>query len=98
MKLLAYFDDFLENTVNLNQTRLDQLDSHVNAILTYIAADPVMGPRYKRSVPQGSWAHRTIIKPLPNDEFDADFLLLLEEDPEWSASPKTYRLTDSGWF
>lgn len=90
MKLLSYFDDFLKDTVNLNQTRLDQLDSHVKAILKHLEADPVIGVRYKGYVPQGSWAHRTIIKPLPNDEFDADFLLSLEEDPEWTKSPKRY--------
>ncbi len=32
MKLLAYFSAFLTNTVNLNQTRLDQLDDRVAAI------------------------------------------------------------------
>lgn len=90
MKLLDYFDGFLTDVVNLNQTRLDQLDSRVDAIVAFLKADTVIGTRYENHIPQGSWAHRTIIRPLPDKEFDADFLLLIEEDSEWSKEPKVY--------
>jgi len=90
MKLLSYFDAFLPNTVNLNQTRLDQLDGRVDSIVTALKDDDVIGELIEDHIPQGSWAHRTIIKPLNNHEFDADFLLLLTEVPEWSTNPKVY--------
>lgn len=32
MKLTAYFRDFMNNTVNLEQKHLDELDTHVGAI------------------------------------------------------------------
>ncbi len=35
MKHVRSFNDFLRNTVNLNQTRIDQLDSHADAIENY---------------------------------------------------------------
>jgi hypothetical protein len=91
MKLLSYFTAFLDNTVNLNQTRLDQLDARVGAIVSYLKADEGIGPLLVDHIPQGSWAHRTIIRPVqPNDEFDADFLVLLNEVEEWSAHPTQY--------
>ena len=40
------------------------------------------------AIPQGSWAHETIIQPGPNLEFDADFLLQLDEVTDWS--PRQY--------
>ena len=90
MKLLDYFDAFLRDTVNLNQSRLDDLDARVQSIVAEIGLDDVIGPRLIKHIPQGSWAHKTIIKPLPGREFDADFLLHLEEDADWSADPKRY--------
>jgi hypothetical protein len=70
---------FLDKTVNLNQSRLDDLDSRVTAIMNCLRKDPTLGPLVKTHVRQGSWAHRTIIKPLPGDEFDADILLHLAQ-------------------
>ena len=32
MKHVQFFNDFLKYTVNLNQSRIDQLDSHADAI------------------------------------------------------------------
>jgi hypothetical protein len=84
MKHIDYFAAFLRDTVNLNQTRLDLLDDRVDVILAALKADEELGPLVLDHIPQGSWAHRTIIKPLPDKEFDADFLLLLEEQPGWS--------------
>lgn len=84
MKLIDYFRAFLTDTVNLNQARLGQLNERVAAIVSALRADPHLGPIVVDHIPQGSWAHRTIIKPLPGKEFDADFLLLIEEQPGWS--------------
>jgi hypothetical protein len=81
---------FLGKTVNLNQSRLDNLDSRVTAIMNCLKDDPAFGPRVKTYLRQGSWTHRTIIKPLPGDEFDADILLHLEENREWKENPRAY--------
>ncbi|MES2210157.1 MAG: nucleotidyltransferase [Chloroflexota bacterium] len=90
MKLIDYHRAFLVNTVNLNQTRLDLLQSRVESIYAAAAMDDVLGPFVEEYIPQGSWAHRTIIKPLGNREFDADILLKITERPEWADDKKKY--------
>lgn len=91
MTIAAAFNALLTNVVNLNQARLDLLDARVAAIVDELKEDAVIGPMYQDYIPQGSWAHRTIIRPVGEfDEFDADFLLLLTENTEWSREPKTY--------
>lgn len=88
MKLLAYFKEFLEGTVNLNQARIDQLDARVEAISNCLRSDAEIGRLVVDVIPQGSYAHKTIIRPLPNREFDADILLHLAEQTGWA--PKDY--------
>lgn len=90
MKLIRHFDYFLRNTVNLDETRLQHLKESSEAVYEALKNDERFGPLIKRMIPQGSWAHATIIRPLPGHEFDADFLLELEEVDEWSEHPKTY--------
>ncbi len=90
MRLDDHFDVLLKDTVNLSQLRLDTLDSRVTAIYNALKDDSELGPYVLGKIPQGSWAHRTIINPVGGKEFDADFMLLLEENPDWSVSPKTY--------
>ena len=77
MKHERYFDDFLKNHVNLNQTRLDRLNRRVETI-TNILKDKLYD--YRKYSPQGSFAHGTIIKPVQdNDEFDADILVFIKD-------------------
>jgi len=90
MQLADYFDVLLKDTVNLRQFKLDLLSDRVDAIYKALKADDEVGSLILDKLPQGSWAHRTIINPVGNNEFDADFMLLLEEKPEWSDSPRTY--------
>ena len=45
-----------------------------------------MARTFSRSQTQGSAAHKTIIKPVGNKEFDADMVVYLDENDEWSAS------------
>jgi hypothetical protein len=85
-----YHRSFLVNTVNLNQTRLDLLQSRVESIYAAAAMDAVLGPFVEEYIPQGSWAHQTIIKPVGNREFDADILLKTTERPEWADDKKKY--------
>jgi hypothetical protein len=90
MQLADHFDLLLKDTVNLSQFKLDTLDDRVTAIYNALKADAELGPYVLDKIRQGSWAHRTIINPVGENEFDADFMLLLDENPEWSCNPKTY--------
>lgn len=90
MRMTASFNAFMTDTVNINKTRLDQLDVSVPAIFDALHADVEIGSIVLDYDPQGSWPHGTIIKPADGVEFDADFLLVMEEQPDWSDSPKTY--------
>jgi hypothetical protein len=88
MHLNAYLKHFLENTVNLNQSRIDDLDKRVVAITNYLEAETTLGPIVIELIPQGSYAHKTIIKPIKGRDFDADVLLHFTEQPGWE--PKDY--------
>lgn len=83
MKLVEHFRTFLNNEVNLNQTRLERLEGHASAIGEFVKGSATFGEHVLRVVPQGSWEHRTIIKPLPNREFDADLALFVEPIADW---------------
>jgi hypothetical protein len=89
MKFSSDFDSFLRTEVNLNQSRLDSLQSRVTSIESFISSHQTFSDCFRAIIPAGSWAHRTIIKPArEGSEFDADILLLLDEQPEWD--PKDY--------
>jgi hypothetical protein len=85
MKLLAYFKYFLENTVNLNASRIETLDRRVDTLTAFVKAHDVLGPAIVDVVPQGSYAQKTIIKPKVGSDFDADVLLHMEEQDGWEA-------------
>lgn len=84
MKLIAQFNDFLGDTVNINQDRLNKLDNSADAIETFIR-NSQWTPPIIRFVKQGSWAHQTIIKPIDGSEYDADLLALVEPVEGWTA-------------
>ncbi len=89
MKFTADFESFLRTEVNLNKTRLDTLQDRVDAVESFISSHETFENMFLEMIPAGSWAHRTIIKPVDdNDEFDADVLLSLEEQTDWL--PKDY--------
>jgi hypothetical protein len=93
MKHDDYFDNFLTNTVNLSKFRLETLEGQVDAIYNDLKADPDLGPRIVKKIPQGSWAHETIINPVNGLEVDADFLLQLREEPDWAFDVQQYSNT-----
>lgn len=64
MKLHDYFTGLLNGAVNINADRLCQLDDHVAAIKRCLREDEDLSPMLRGFVPQGSWAQRTIIRPL----------------------------------
>ncbi|CUU58770.1 hypothetical protein Ga0074812_12213 [Parafrankia irregularis] len=90
MKHTDYFNSFLKNTVNLSQPKLDLLAARVDAIYTALSADPELGPRLIKKIPQGSWAQETIISPQNGKPFDADFLLQMKEEAVWSDNVREY--------
>jgi hypothetical protein len=87
MKLINIFNEFLTETVNLNQTRFNQLNDSVAAIQAFISKS-TWKPKIYRYLPQGSWAHKTIIKPVVGMPFDADYLVYVGSVDEWE--PKDY--------
>ena len=85
------FNLFLREHVNLNQSRLDTLHSRVSSLDTALEEISILEDKLEGSlIPQGSFAHRTIIKPLSGNDFDADVLLPIAEQDEWE--PKKYTL------
>lgn len=85
MKHTALFDAFLKETVNLNQSRIDTLESRVSAVETFLTNSSYQAT-IRRFSPQGSWAHKTIIKPANGGgEFDADLVMFIDPEDEWEA-------------
>ncbi|RVC63979.1 cyclic GMP-AMP synthase DncV-like nucleotidyltransferase [Mesorhizobium sp.] len=86
MKLVERLDEFLTNAVNLNQGRINTLEQRVETIANFIRASEY-APKIVRFSAQGSWAHKTIIKP-PTDrqEFDADLVVYLNPVDGWGPS------------
>ena len=84
MKLIQDFNTFLVYTVNLNSTRFGQLENGIEAIKT-----SVRGLNWKPTIvgfaAHGSWAHKTIIKPLSGDPFDVDLLVYVKPVARWEA-------------
>ena len=79
------FNNFISDHVNINQSRLDRLNTSVAAVSEYLSQNL---DRYVKVERQGSYALRTIIRPVNGREYDADLLLFLEFDG--SKSPRDY--------
>ena len=88
MKLVHYFDEFMKKTVNINDSRLRDLNDRVDTLYDVLSSDSDIGDIIIGKNPQGSWAHRTIIKPIEGNEFDADFMLVIDEQKGWT--PRDY--------
>ena len=77
------FTEFLRDEVNLNQGRLDRLETAVRAVNAYLK-DNLAG--YQKMERQGSYALGTLIKPVDdNDEYDADIQIVITPNPQWEA-------------
>ena len=78
MKHTQFFADFLSDEVNLNQSRLDRLNTSVRTVREFLSQNL---DSYRKVERQGSYALRTIIKPVKDgQEYDADILLYLKYD------------------
>jgi hypothetical protein len=84
MKLINHFNTFMTDVVNLNATRVTQLEDSIEALKGVMRASD-WTPKIKYFAPQGSWAHKTIIKPVENKAFDADLLVFVDPVDGWSA-------------
>jgi len=87
MKLHEHFKTFLDDHVNLNDTRLALLQASITAVQNAVRGLE-WGPKVLSFEPQGSWAHETIIKPQVDQPFDADLLVFVNAKDGWS--PKDY--------
>ena len=77
MKLAEHFADFLETTVNLNQSRLSLLEERSTAIMNFVNQCD-WEVEINAFSPIGSWAQGTIIKPLEGNIFDADLQVFVK--------------------
>jgi hypothetical protein len=85
VKLIEHFDNFLRDVVNLNNTRIGTLEQRVDTIGTFLRNSDYGAPIQSFS-PQGSWAHKTIIRPRPEQGFDADLVMYVRPNNTWSAA------------
>ena len=82
------FREFLRDEVNLNQSRLDRLETSVAAVNGYLK-DHLTG--YQKTERHGSHALGTLIKPVDdNDEYDANIQIVMNPNPKWE--PRDYVL------
>lgn len=91
MKLINQFNTFLTDVVNLNDTRIGLLEGSIEAISNAVRSS-AWGPEILEISPQGSWAHKTIIKPLPDHAFDADLLVYVKPVEGWEAKDYVNKL------
>lgn len=84
MKLHEHFKVFLDEHVNLNNTRLKLLEDSIVAVENSVRG-LVWGPKILQFRQQGSWAHETIIKPQSSQPFDADLVVFVEAKQDWTA-------------
>jgi hypothetical protein len=84
MKLCDHFKSFMKDSVNLNSTRLDLLEGSVET-LKEVTRNSDWPPTGLVFAEQGSWAHKTIIKPVEGNAFDADLLVVVNAVKGWEA-------------
>ena len=85
MKHVTYFQKFLSEEVDLNETRLQRLNNSSSAVDTFLSGNLDL---YEKTERQGSYGLKTIIKPVGTREYDADMLLYMTYDEV--KEPKDY--------
>ena len=88
MKHDNLFKTFMEEEVNLNSARLEKLEGRLETIRKFLKESELLKDNIIDIRPQGSYAHKTIIKPRKQKEFDVDILVFLTPFAEWE--PKDY--------
>lgn len=82
MKHERFFNEFMENEVNLNKDRLNTLEEKTDSVVAFLKKK-IKG--YKSFEKQGSYATKTIIKPPKDKDFDADIMIYIEENETFKA-------------
>ena len=78
MKDEAALNEFLQNEVNLNQTRYDNAQDRLKTLRNHLR-DNLKG--FDGTEIQGSYATRTVIKPVAdNDGYDIDLMVYIKDD------------------
>ena len=90
MKLHEYFSGLLNREVNIDPARLVDLEQHVGALTECLKVDAGLRSALVGFSRQGSWAHRTIIRPQPDCEYDADILVRMRYKRGWVNDPQRY--------
>jgi hypothetical protein len=87
MKFTHSFAAFLKNTVNLNQTRVDQANAAFDTLTSFVKNAAETKDIFKTSSRQGSLRQGTIIKPRTDEtEFDVDMLVDVKDVSGWKAA------------
>lgn len=95
MKFISSFSKFLDNTVNLNSTRVNVADASISTITDILKASEVFKNNFVKTQPQGSLRQRTIIKPPKIDiDFDVDLLFEMRQFDGWEPSDYLNNLAD----
>jgi hypothetical protein len=85
MKQVDLFNEFLRDTVNLNDTRVQDLTKSISAVKDAVRSSD-WAPHLSGWMAHGSWAHKTIIRPVDSGEFDADLIVFVEHVQGWTAA------------
>lgn len=89
MKLESSFNIFLENIVNLNETRYQTAKSGVETMKSILQNDELFEDKFVAVKPQGSFRQETIIKPVNSGiDFDVDILFEMKVVDGWE--PQDY--------
>lgn len=89
------FDRFLEEDVNLNKSRIDRIKEAQRVLSEFISNNSVLKAIYNNTIPQGSYRHKTIIKPVGEEaNYDVDLLLIFQENKAWEPKDYLIKLAD----
>ena len=89
MKLIDSFNEFLNDVVNLNKTRVDRAMQGIEAVTKFLNKNDIFKNKFIKVTPQGSFRQKTIIRPATDKkEFDVDLLFELKEVNGWE--PRDY--------
>ena len=87
------FNELLRDEVNLNEKRLERLQTGVRGVNGQLK-EHLTG--YQTIEPQGSYALGTLIKPVDdNDEYDADIQVVMNPNPKWEAKDYVQAVYDA---
>jgi len=87
------FREFLSEYVDLNASRVATLRERVATVNTFLGDLTTLGDAIAGDViPQGSFALKTIIRPYKGNDFDADVLVPMSDNPDWEPRHYTEKL------